>query len=1368
MKDSKAPGTSYRFVPVVRQGFRPQKTEFALDRSADDSKINGPLSFPVELTVAATPKDDAGKSKTEVAVSKDVQLYGPGDVEGIDHDQVVRVEPEPNTADFPPNYFPLIEFNHPGFPWLFSPEYTKDDSNLSARNRPWIALVVVDKAEASVTAEGPGNLPVLEAAPSELPPPSETWAWAHSQVVGEEGSLASVIGNNGSRTVSRLLCPRNLHRKGGEDGGTEYIAAVVPTFEPGRLAGLGREPYPDSDDTNDGNAGGSQSIEFAWSTEGSDARKLPVYYMWEFQVGSQDFESLVSELEPRQLSTSDVGVRDVDVSNPGPDQLIPTNPDEQTIDQVGALKAPSIDPDTYQKRQTLVEQCLNKPAKLTTSSSGSGATTDKPVVGASLYGQWYVDAERVTDSHKWFRQLNENPAFRLGAGFGAEVVREHQEEYMEAAWEQVGELDELNRLLRGGQLSRAASNRIHLALGDDVEREDSQHLGRLLQFTRPLQGRLPDRQPGTEDVGRTLKRKLEEAGDFPEPVLSPAYRRLTSPRGALARNANLSLQQPNVSPTDPVPPTAFADEFVEGRTTPADLAEELDPRIVTLDDMAPTPFGGVTPFVPLSGDLEDADPPALLTTRASSAFGFSVVDPSTPPSTITAPDTGGVDSTIPSRDDPPVERDGIEGLPDELLRVHRLGNWAHSLPAMDLEPADIRTATPADDAAFVVRKIDTQLERAIEQTSRAIQELRSLRPADGESGTTSAAAEGSTADGERSPGADLALESVVAVDEQLRAVGTTTFEPLNRTLDNLLSTRPGAVPAAIENDKSRLVSDLVEHHETAKASLAALRAYLGDETIDDGDLEPTGIDGKLPFDLGEFGLGDAGPIDPGGVDAGDHPGVDPNTGPPDVGPENDYIDKTTAHMVELLERIERLRGSLNYGDEVLQSPDDLEDDVEDVGDGPSIQDPRSIMDLLDPDVTIPEKVLARADGSGSDLRSRADPLEEVLWAPSFDRPMFDPLRKLSEQYLLPGAEDINRKTIGAVSTNPAFVESYLVGLNHEFARELLWRRFPTDRTGTYFRKFWNDVQNPTSDPGPDIQEIHKWTNPDLGGSIGSPNVVLILRGELLRQFPNTTIYMAKAEWTDEGLRTADVSAANDVTKETVEAASGDDSTDLEDRVKFPIFRGALDPDITFLGFDLAPADAMGGELPEDKSKLETMAPSDRPDPGWFFVFEEPMGETRFGFDAGDDSDDDAPMGIHKPADNETVSVDTGKVGEGGEVAWNGLSWHHVAPGDPSETKYVHVWESMPGGEQDLSNAAPDEGNTWRVTNTELTDIIKKIGDLKPDLESSKASWGRNSAHMARITFQRPVRVTVHADDVLRREAESDAWEDAETTNGGGG
>lgn len=1301
MTEPKKPGVSYRFVPTIRRGFRPQQTEFALARpkSSADGKLEGPLEFPVDLTVVAEDRDGSGHDPKEETVSKDVRLYGPGDVGNIDQDQVTRVEPEPNTSDFPPNYFPLIEFDHAGFNWLFSPERTRDDAEMRARNRPWLALVVVEREKATLTSDGGGKLPVLEAPPTELPPPSETWAWAHAQVVGEEGDLEDVIGEEPSRAVSRLLCPRNLQ------GNTRYVAAVVPTFEPGRRAGLGRAPYggqrggsgtdgnsSDGDSTagdssnGDGTTGDSANGEstsgdgddggtpfgFAWSTNPEDGKqRLPVYYTWEFQTGSRDFETLVDELEPRNLSQTDIGTRDIDVHDPGPDNLVVDDPEDQVIDQVGALlsRSPGGEdadwPDTtYAKRGTL-GGLLNRPEVIE-------EDTGTPVVGAPLYGQWYVDTDEVTTDPAWFEELNLKPTYRIAAGLGAEVVREHQEEFVGTAWDQAGEIEEMNRVLRGGQTAREASGRIHRSLESDVGRNAERDRGRFLQFTEPMLRRDPDNQHSAVSLGSTLQKKLEEALEVPEPIISPAYRRLTSPRGALARNANLDL--PTVDPDQPVPPTTFANEFVEGNITPDSLKETLDPRVVPLDGMLSLPIviGG-----PLADIEMTSEPPSIFPTKLQMAFGG-------------------------------------EGVPEGLARVHRFANWARSLAGEDLSPEDIRTATPSTPEAFVLRKVDTQLQAAIEGLNRSYEALRDLS-----ANLRAVASDDPAPDGGRAP-TELEPEQVTAVADRVRAVGASTIGPLDRTLDNLLSTRPDGVPAAIENDKDRLVQDLVHHHESALAALGTLRDFPGDE----GQIDPRDRTNV-------------------------HPGVDPNTGPPDLGPDSPWIDSAAAHILELLDRVEHLRGGVNYGDRVFPRPGD---DVE-IDDGTEIEDPRPPMELLDPEVTVPAKVLprigvddagsgrARSDGGGTDLRSREDPMAPVSWTPTIDRPMFRPLAGLAEEYLLPGVEDVPPKSVGALATNPKFVEAYLVGANHEFARELLWRRFPTGRRGTTFRKFWNDVANPAASPSPDVPVIANWEDEPLGGNLGTASVVLLLRGELLRQFPNTTIYLARAKWTDEGLRVAKVSEASHVTEEDA----------AKEAVKFPTFRGTLDPDITFLGFDLPPADAIGDPVPE--GGLNSLEDDEEPpDPGWFFVFEEPMGETRFGLDAATGSETAPPPGV-RPGATQSPEEAISESVSAGDLAWNGLTWDHVAGDrDPSKVTHVDLWASPPGGGQDPT--APDETETWRITkqSDEFDDSLK---ERIPDIESSFAVWGRNSAHMARITFQRPTRVTIHADDLLGEAAADD-------------
>ncbi|MCK4375466.1 MAG: hypothetical protein KAX19_09060, partial [Candidatus Brocadiae bacterium] len=69
----------------------------------------------------------------------------------------------------------------------------------------------------------------------------------------------------------------------------------------------------------------------------------------------------------------------------------------------------------------------------------------------------------------------------------------------------------------------------------------------------------------------------------------------------------------------------------------------------------------------------------------------------------------------------------------------------------------------------------------------------------------------------------------------------------------------------------------------------------------------------------------------------------------------------------------------------------------------------------------------------------------------------------SPYYLLPGLDTVPQNTLGLVRTNQRFLESYMVGLNHEMARELLWREYPTDQRGTYFRQFWDVAEVVPSD-----------------------------------------------------------------------------------------------------------------------------------------------------------------------------------------------------------------------------------------------------------------------------------------------------------------
>src|ERR1700685_243370 len=86
-----------------------------------------------------------------------VNLFGPGDVVGIDPRMVIRTEPRQFTVNFEPNYLCGIEFDTPDFPWLFTPAAPNGD-----QLHPWVALIVLKQgSEFSLPSTAPNPLPTV-------------------------------------------------------------------------------------------------------------------------------------------------------------------------------------------------------------------------------------------------------------------------------------------------------------------------------------------------------------------------------------------------------------------------------------------------------------------------------------------------------------------------------------------------------------------------------------------------------------------------------------------------------------------------------------------------------------------------------------------------------------------------------------------------------------------------------------------------------------------------------------------------------------------------------------------------------------------------------------------------------------------------------------------------------------------------------------------------------------------------------------------------------------------------------------------------------------------------------------------------------
>lgn len=447
---------------------------------------------------------------TEQPLENSVRILGPADVAGIGAQAIVRREPPPRSVAFEDNHFASIEFDRPDFPWLFTPAKADADGRL----RPWLCLIVVRQQEGVTLHAGSdtslARLDITTPAEvhRELPDLAECWLWAHAQVAGPKDTnsdaLRDTLSGDPELSLSRLICPRVL------EPNTDYVACVVPTFEAGRLAGLGLPA--------DGNA----PLAPAWTATSNDVT-LPLFDSWTFRTGSGgDFKTLVQKLRA-QPAPDGLGKRHIDISHGWLSQ--PTLPVPTSLDLGGALQPlssarPSWPPNVEAPYQAALAPIVN--AKAVTADAD-------PLLAPPLYGRWHAAREEAAPGGTtWFDEINFDPRHRTVAAFGTRVVQENQEALMASAWQQAGDLRLANERMRRLQLSLVASTSLHLRHIDRMKADA------LLRVAAPALTRIP----AVASAGVTGSPTLVSAFDDSKvPLMSvkPAMRKLSRERGPLNR-----------------------------------------------------------------------------------------------------------------------------------------------------------------------------------------------------------------------------------------------------------------------------------------------------------------------------------------------------------------------------------------------------------------------------------------------------------------------------------------------------------------------------------------------------------------------------------------------------------------------------------------------------------------------------------------------------------------------------------------------------------------------------------------------------------------------------------------------------------------
>lgn len=347
---------------------------------------------------------------------------------------------------------------------------------------------------------------------------------------------------------------------------------------------------------------------------------------------------------------------------------------------------------------------------------------------------------------------------------------------------------------------------------------------------------------------------------------------------------------------------------------------------------------------------------------------------------------------------------------------------------------------------------------------------------------------------------------------------------------------------------------------------------------------------------------------------------------------------------------------------------------------------------IDPRYAYPKRLSAIVELPSLSLLTPEE-IVDAMACPDFEDAMYAPLRDINKELLIPNLDLIPPNSISLLETNPKFIESYMVGLNNEMGRELLWREYPTDMRGSYFRQFWEvkGISNPDTptdaDKLKDITRMHTWQSTSLLGAHkpppaagadvqpGESQLVLVIRGDLLKRYPNTVIYAQKAVLDADGNR---VIATNDLSPQQFDV-----------QLKFPLFRAEIDPDLRFFGFDLT--------LDKARGVVDSRHfPNDRE--GWFFVIQEVPGEPRFGMDLKYNPSRDT---------NDNILPNT----------WNNLAWNSFGATEPEFVAH------QPGPQMPSPH----------------------------DPELSAHPWAANAAEMAYILFQTPAMVAIHATEMLPEE-----------------
>lgn len=1225
----------YTFLPFLRKGLNTYITEIDKLGTATESSTSLRGSVNIDFDFK---RKTVGNDVSEKKESFSFDLVGNVDVKSISPSAVLQTVPLDGTEAYCSDYLPCIEFFEEDLPWRYTP-LAADDKKL----RPWMALIVCKDGEYSLQNQSDGSQ-VLKLNLTKknynqiLPPIDQLHFFAHVQLstieqieVVDNSWLNIFLAQNPEAGLSRIFAPRKLEGLI-KNSATRYAAFLIPSFELGRLNGLGEKL--EGADTQTG----------AWAKTFEEQQKrtrnseFPIYYQWSFSAGGNVFFKLAKKLNPidKNVLNKLPNSLSADLSNCG----IPScsySPQSTSAAPVIDVPVACILPNTKLDSSTLRQESdhVRKDLKdlldlspvfeenrLIQEGTGQVANMEEdPWVTPPIYGAKHALSTSLDSYHEdWVSQQNLAIRNRASGGLGKKVVQTYQEQFVQRAWLQVERINSLNQQLRE-----------RLAIANTERATSKKHVNKKLNKTKQAVKKVGEISGlSTDSFIRTVNLSNQKDLTADNIVLNleavneydkPNYIQQTGVDEAFM---NTLLKAPNDDITElPLYDNAakvviFQNEVLNKaynvkRGNPYESISVNYPLAKAFDGLLKVEYNGLSYNHKTQNiTIDDLKHPFEFAFNQGPAFRGSALNNGDVQQILVwlsgFDDLDGYKDYYDEHCDLPNFMEKVRNYnklhKDYLLRSYEQKEKVSGSNRLldNILPVPVTTTKNETQNAYLlpdptfqrifgtfikkhnisggvgVRYTSSETESSVvffypvsiitnKKSTCYIRKFpyfsSFLLPQDWykKYGVSKLQFNGSSFDieadyhigmlqseyvkGSVSKGYDLRNVGDIDRDDHEFVMGKAedplkymsrykTLKHYERIFEENFNNKPKItirffqigtyVDVSIKGVKGLYFrvfkKGRVELHDTRKgihqvcfhnAISLGLLEMIDKNTCNLTIKSEDGKTGLLPeiknaiSALDEFASIFYEPeyieIDEASTTYSAWELVE---GPAAV----NEIGTSTKNLIDVVKRYaqEWNAFSSTFTPQEPKAP---------VIEGKDIQS----TDLIDASAEAEEKMkkILETYYNGIGMTDQVI-IEDLLRSkypimvyPEYPDPTYFYLRELSQRFILPSVDKLPDNSISLFKNNTEFVESFLSGMNTEMGRELLWREYPSDERGSYFRKFWDSEEDPTQEAYWDVKYLHEWQG-HLGANHADDKkdlLIFAIKGELLQAFPQTFIYLTQ-------------------------------------------------------------------------------------------------------------------------------------------------------------------------------------------------------------------------------------------------------------------